>query len=63
MNWHCDFSLRHYKEVLEYAKKRYSFLTFSEFSKSKKKTNIILLRHDIDYSIDKALEIAKLESK
>ena len=63
MNWHCDFSIRHYKEVLKHAKKRYSFLTFSEFSKSKKQNNVILLRHDIDYSIDKAFEMAKIESK
>jgi len=63
MKFKCDFSIRHYQEVLEYGKKKYTFLTFSEFIKSSKKTNVILLRHDIDYSIEKALEMAKLESK
>jgi len=62
MIWNCNFTIQHYKEVLEYAKKKYVFQTFSEYVNSTKQSDVILLRHDIDYSIEKALEMAKLES-
>jgi hypothetical protein len=57
----CNFSLEHYKETLTIAKEKYTFLTFTEYDKSKNNFNIILLRHDIDYSIEKAFVMAKLE--
>lgn len=59
----CDFTLNHYKDVLEYAKKQYTFHTFSELPNLQKSENIILLRHDIDYSIETATVMAELESK
>jgi len=62
MIWNCKFTLQHYKEVLSYAKKQYTFQTFSEYVNSPKQSHAILLRHDVDYSIDKAFEMAKLES-
>ena len=62
MIWNCNFTIQHYKEVLEYAKKKYVFQTFSEYDNSPKQSHVILLRHDIDYSIEKAFEMAKLES-
>lgn len=57
----CNFSLKHYCDVLKYANEKYLFQTFSEFINSENQNNVILLRHDVDYSLEKAFEMAKLE--
>ncbi|MDD2696648.1 MAG: hypothetical protein PHE52_00620 [Candidatus Pacebacteria bacterium] len=58
----CDFSFRHYEEILKLAlKKGYRFLSFRENSKKYKK--IIYLRHDIDISPDNAIKLARIENK
>lgn len=59
----CNFSLQHYQDVLEFAKEKYIFLTFSEYQTATNYSNVILLRHDVDYSIEKAFEMAKLENE
>jgi len=60
----CGFTLDHYFEVLEYAKKiGYAIISLREFQSSKKSFGkFIVLRHDIDFSLSYALEMAKLES-
>lgn len=56
----CDFSIRHYREVLEKAKETYSFYTFKDLPK-KPSAYYILLRHDVDAEPDKALQMAEID--
>ena len=59
----CSFKLSHFKEILERAKELgYVFTTFRDYEKVSDSNRLIILRHDIDYSITRALEIAKIES-
>jgi len=53
----CDFSYRHYLEILEkFKQKGYGFGIFGEPNKK-----VVYLRHDLDHSIDKAVPMADLE--
>ena len=63
VNFNCNFSYKHYLEVLDYAKKKYSIGTLKEFHKLQKKQKFIILRHDVDFSLDYALKLANLENK
>jgi len=56
----CDFSLEHYQEILDLAKSQgYAFKSFLE----KPSFNTVYLRHDIDLSLEKALDFAKIEKE
>jgi len=56
----CDFTFRHYEQILKVAKQKgFKFAFFQE--KSFEKT--IYLRHDIDVSLENALKIAEIEKK
>ncbi len=58
------FTLEYYKLLLNKLKKHYSFINFNNYLEYISKTGpLLLLRHDIDISIEKALEIAKIENK
>jgi len=63
MNLTCDFSYKHYFQVLDKAKEEYSIGPINNFKKLKTKKKFILLRHDIDYCLDLALDFAKLEKQ
>jgi hypothetical protein len=55
----CDFSLRHYAELLEGAKQAgYRFTGFD----GEPASGDLLLRHDVDLSLDAALALAELEA-
>jgi len=58
-----DFSIAIYKEFLNELKKaRYQFVTFEEYlTKSSNKEKMAILRHDVDKSPRKALEMAEME--
>lgn len=59
----CSFKLSHYKHVLKKALKfGYKFTPFSDYPKYRKCKRLIILRHDIDLNISRALEMAKIES-
>lgn len=59
----CSFKLSHYKEILELALKNgFTPLTFRDYEANKDNDKIILLRHDVDFRLDRALEMAKIES-
>jgi len=58
-----DFSLKHYFETLNSAKKKYAIGTLRDFPKLKKKEKFIILRHDVDVSLDYALAMARIENK
>lgn len=58
----CDFSYNHYREMLKKARKEgFTIINFRDFQRNKKTQKLIVLRHDVDYSPKRALEIAKIE--
>jgi hypothetical protein len=61
MMWKCDFTFRHYFEVLNYATKEYSIGPVRDFYDLRKKSKYVMLRHDVDYSLGGALKMAKEE--
>ena len=54
----CNFSYGHYKETLEKIKETHDISTFGNTSDKD-----VILRHDIDASLEAALKIAELENK
>lgn len=54
-----DFTLENYKYLLKLGSENYQYTTFNDF---KTKDNFIILRHDVDYSVHRALKMAKIES-
>lgn len=63
-NMKCNFTFRHYENIIKLAKKKgYTFSTFRDFDKNKKKRFLILLRHDVDISLNKALKFAIIENR
>jgi hypothetical protein len=58
----CSFSLQHYREILQTAKTAgYEFLLFDE-AQTSTADRCCLLRHDIDYTPEKAMEFGKIEA-
>lgn len=57
----CNFSLKHYFDVLNPLKKTYAIGPIGEFPILKKRKKFLMLRHDVDFSLDYALEMAKAE--
>jgi hypothetical protein len=56
----CSFDLTHYAEILEAAKAgRYRFTTFG----AAPERGDLFLRHDVDLSLDAALQMAELEAE
>jgi hypothetical protein len=59
----CDFSFRHLKESLDRAQKLgYHFRRFSEIKRGQRMSKSILLRHDVDKSVSKAAQLARIEA-
>ena len=54
----CNFSYNHYKQTLEKIKKTHKILTFGNSSDKD-----VILRHDVDASLEAALKMAELENK
>ena len=54
-----DFTEAHYLKIIQLAKKSYRFISFAEYETQEK---CILLRHDVDFSPQRALKIAELEA-
>ncbi len=58
----CDFTYKHYREMLKKAlKEGFIISNFRDYEKNKKASKLIILRHDVDYSPKRALDIAKIE--
>lgn len=53
-----DFTLDEYAELIDIAKKNYTFTNFKDFNKSNRE---IIWRHDIDMSPSMALKMAEIE--
>jgi len=59
----ANFTLAEYRQLLAYFKRSHEYVTFSEVDpRSTSSPKLILLRHDIDYSLKQALEFARLEA-
>jgi hypothetical protein len=54
-----DFTVKGYREILQLAMEKYSFVRFDD---QEEKERYILWRHDIDFSVQRALKLAKLEA-
>jgi hypothetical protein len=57
-----NFSIKSYIELLEYFSETHEYVTFSEHQNKSANEAIILLRHDIDFSLKYALETATIEA-
>jgi hypothetical protein len=57
-----NFSYKNYKNLLIKGIETHDYITFCELKKCET-TSFILLRHDIDIDLEKALKIAQLESQ
>lgn len=55
-----DFTTGNYKRLLELAKSRYQFLTYTE-ALNQPSENSVIWRHDIDFSVDQAVSLADIE--
>jgi len=59
-----DFSFRHYEDILAIAKEiGYNFPLFCNFSHFESKEKILLLRHDVEFKLERAVQIAEIEGK
>ncbi len=60
----CDFTYNHYQELLRRAQRdNFAITCFRDWKKVAKKPKVILLRHDVDISPEKALDFARIEKK
>ena len=60
----CDFTLASYRELLRKLQSTHQFATFAQFDGAAKGNRpIALLRHDIDYTIEDALTMARFEAE
>ena len=55
---YCNFSYYHFHETLDRIKKSFKFSNFQDYS-----SNDIILRHDVDVSLEAALKIAEIENE
>lgn len=53
-----DFTLDHYRHLITETKKNYTFSSYSDFDKN---ARIVLWRHDVDFSPQRALKLAQIE--
>jgi hypothetical protein len=59
----CDFSYKHYFDIIQHAKKKFKIGPVNEFESLKQAEKFMILRHDVDYSLEKALNFAKKEKE
>ena len=60
-NYHpSDFETKNYRRLLQIAKERFNFRTYTQFSKHEQ---FILWRHDVDFSVHRAKKLAQIESE
>jgi hypothetical protein len=57
----CGFTLDHYRDILEALKKRRLMLFRDVDTSSVKIDPIVIIRHDVDFSVEAAFEMAQLE--
>jgi len=58
----CNFTLKHYEEICNIiAKSQYKVRFFNNCSSDFR--NILILRHDVDLSLEQSIKLAKIENK
>ncbi len=58
----CNFTYKHYKEVINLGKKLgFSFYNMHDYLKIKPKNKFVVMRHDVDLSLKHALVMANIE--
>lgn len=58
----CNFTLKHYEEICNIiAKSGYKICFFNNYSSNFK--NVLILRHDVDQSLEQSSKIANIENK
>lgn len=58
----CNFTLKHYEEICNIiAKSQYKVCFFNNYSSDFR--NILILRHDVDLSLEQSIKLAKSENK
>lgn len=62
MNVECNFSYKHYFQVLDEAKKEYNIIPVKDVFKFRNDEKLVILRHDVDVSLEHALRIAEMEA-
>jgi len=63
MKFKCDFTLEHYFETLESVRDEFQIGPVKNFLKKHENKKNIFLRHDVDFSLDYALDMAQSEEK
>ena len=59
-----NFTFNHYKDTLHLAlSKKYKFLKCEQYNLIKEYDKVIIMRHDIDFSLDNALKFAQIENE
>ncbi len=59
----CGFTHAHYREVLAEAARDYAFISFEEAAGEGAPDRYVLLRHDVDFSLENALPLAEREAE
>ena len=54
-----NFSYKEYTHIIDWAKTNYNIMKFSDITSST--DNFCVIRHDVEYSIDRSYKLAKLE--
>lgn len=54
-----DFTVDHYRQLLQLAKKRFKFISYPQAKQTK---SFVLWRHDVDFSVHRAYRLAKVEA-
>jgi len=62
MEWDKDFSYRYYKKILQVVKREFNLVSFPDALKPWTKPSLIL-RHDVDISLRRALVMAEIEKE
>ena len=58
MSYSCEFSYSHYKNTLQDIKKTHRFSSYQDSSNYD-----VILRHDVDYSLESAVRMAEIEKQ
>ena len=56
-----SFSYKEYKKIIDYYRKELKLVKLENIRKSSK--NFFFIRHDVEFSVNRAFELAKFEKK
>ena len=56
-----NFSFKEYKKIIKYYQKSLKPIFFSQIKKNT--DNFFIIRHDVEFSTDRALQLAEIEKK